>query len=129
MDMIERLYATTAECAGSRAATGAIDRRRPAIALPPSTIERPFSWVMRLLPPQRRKAVYALYTFCCEVDDIADGEASPSLKQILLMNWRSEIACLYGGRPRHAVTIALTKAILFTVCDVTIFSPLSMARR
>jgi phytoene synthase len=55
--------------------------------------------------------VYALYTFCCEVDDIADGEASPSLKQILLTNWRSEIACLYGGRPRHAVTIALTKAI------------------
>jgi len=55
--------------------------------------------------------VYALYTFWCEVDDIADGEASPSLKQIFLMSWRSEIACLYGGRPRHAVTIALTKAI------------------
>src|SRR5215469_5045605 len=116
MDTIERLYAPTAEPVSSEEVTGAIDRRGYAIALPPielrpGTIERPFSWVMHLLPPQRRKAVYALYTFCCEVDDIADGEASPSLKQILLMSWRSEIACLYGGRPRHAVTIALTKAI------------------
>ena len=116
MDTIERLYAPTAERASSEAVTAAIDRRGYAIASPPielrpGTIERPFSWVMHLLPPQRRKAVYALYNFCCEVDDIADGEASPSLKQILLTNWRSEIACLYAGRPRHAVTIALTKAI------------------
>jgi len=51
--------------------------------------------------------MYALYAFCREVDDIADGDASRSLKQTLLLNWRSEIALLYGGRPRHAVTMAV----------------------
>jgi phytoene synthase len=33
------------------------------------------------------------------------------LKQILLSNWRSEIAHLYAGRPRHAATIGLYKGV------------------
>jgi presqualene diphosphate synthase len=66
---------------------------------------------MQLLPVRRREAMYALYAFCREVHDIADGEASRSLKQTLLLNWRSEIAHLYAGRPRHAVTLGLNKAI------------------
>jgi len=64
-----------------------------------------------LLPVQRRQALCALYAFCREVDDIADGEASHALKQTLLANWRGEIALLYGGRPRNAVTLGLSKAV------------------
>jgi len=33
-----------------------------------------FYWAMRLLPQHRRNAMYAVYAFCREVDDIADGE-------------------------------------------------------
>jgi phytoene synthase len=55
--------------------------------------------------------MYALYAFCRELHDIAGGEASRSLKQTLLLNWRSEIAHLYEGRPRHVVTRGLTEAI------------------
>jgi phytoene/squalene synthetase len=57
---------------------------------------------MQLLPVQRREAMYALYAFCREVGDIADGKASPSLKQALLLNWRSEIAHLF-----HCHTLAI----------------------
>jgi squalene synthase HpnD len=66
---------------------------------------------MHLLPIQRRQALSALYAFCREVDGIADGEASHALKQTLLSNWRGEIAHLYGGRPRNAVTLGLSKAV------------------
>ena len=66
---------------------------------------------MRLLSARRREAMCALYAFCREVGDIADGEASRSLKQILLLNWRSEIADLLAGRPRHEVTRGLSEAI------------------
>ena len=66
---------------------------------------------MQLLPARRREAIYTLYDFCREVDDIADGDASRPLKQILLLNWRSEIALLYAGRPQHPVTRALAEAI------------------
>ena len=70
-----------------------------------------FLWPMQLLPVRRREAMYALYDFCREVDDIVDGEASRSSKQTLLLNWRSEIAHLYAGRPQHAVTRGLNDAI------------------
>jgi presqualene diphosphate synthase len=66
---------------------------------------------MQLLPVQRREAMYALYAFWREVGDIADGKASRSLKQALLLNWRSEIAHLFAGRPRHDVTRGLSEAI------------------
>ena len=70
-----------------------------------------FLWPTQLLPARRREAMNALYTFCGEVGDIADSEASRSLKQILLLNWRSEIADLFAGRPRHEVTRGLSEAI------------------
>jgi hypothetical protein len=55
--------------------------------------------------------MYALCAFYQEVKDIADGEATPSLKRALLAEWRSEIALLYAGRPRHLVTRAVHEAV------------------
>jgi phytoene synthase len=66
---------------------------------------------MQLLPVQRRMAIRALHAFYREVDDIADGGASRSLKQILLANWRSEIGLLFAGRPQHDVTRPLSEPI------------------
>ncbi len=39
-----------------------------------------FYWGMRLLPRRRRDGMYAVYAFCREVDDIADGEQPVSEK-------------------------------------------------
>jgi phytoene/squalene synthetase len=80
-------------------------------ALRPPAADSSFSWAIQLLPAQRRRALRALYAFCREVDDVADGEASHALKETLLGKWRGEIAHLYGGRPRNAVTLGLSKAV------------------
>ena len=111
MDTIEHLYAPTLEPARGDAVISVSDCKDHAIALRPGTTESSFSWAMRLLPAERRDAASAVYSFYREVDGIVDGGASPSLTQILFMNWRSEIARLYGGRPRHPVTLGLSKAI------------------
>jgi squalene synthase HpnD len=111
MDTIEPLYAPIAERASRDAAIGAPDYKDNPVALRPAAAGSSFSWGMQLLPAQRRQALRALYAFCREVDDIADGEASHALKQTLLSNWRGEIAHLYGGRPRNAVTLGLSKAV------------------
>jgi squalene synthase HpnD len=66
---------------------------------------------MRLLPTPRRRSMYALYAFCREVHDIADGDAAPSLKRALLSQSRGEIALLYCGRLRHIVTRALHEPV------------------
>jgi phytoene synthase len=67
-----------------------------------------FYWAMRLLPPEKRDAMFAIYAFCREVDDIADGEDTPEIKRAKLQRWREEIDNLYDGTPAHLVGRALT---------------------
>jgi presqualene diphosphate synthase len=66
-----------------------------------------FYWAMRLLPKHRRNGMYAVYAFCREVDDIADGEQPVERKIAALAAWREEIEVLYAGQPRHLVAQAL----------------------
>jgi presqualene diphosphate synthase len=70
-----------------------------------------FYWAMRLLPRHRREGMYALYAFCREVDDIADGVLPVVDKIAALVGWRGEIEALYTGRPRHLVTRALSEPL------------------
>jgi len=111
MDTIEHSYAPTLEYANRDAEIAAPDDKDNTTASGSRPAGTLFSWAMPFLPAQRRKALYALSTFWRQTDDIANGNASASLKQILFMDWRSEIARLYGGTPRHAVTLGLSKAV------------------
>jgi phytoene synthase len=61
----------------------------------------------RFLPPQRRRAITALYAFCREVDDVVDEVADPGVARLKLAWWRREIAAVFGGRPQHPVAQAL----------------------
>jgi presqualene diphosphate synthase len=70
-----------------------------------------FYWAMRLLPRDRRNGMYAIYAFCREVDDIADGERPVEHKLAALAGWREEIEALYDGGPRHLVARALSGPI------------------
>ncbi len=70
-----------------------------------------FYGAMRLLPRRRQAAMYAIYAFCREVDDIADGTSSRAEKLAGLEQWRQQIDELYAGRPRHPVTRALQEPI------------------
>src|SRR5690606_29940232 len=59
------------------------------------------------LPPERRKAITALYAFCREVDDTVDDCHELSVANAKLAWWRQELANLYKGSPTHPVTKAL----------------------
>ncbi len=66
---------------------------------------------MRVLPPDRRRAMYAIYAFCREVDDIADEPGQPDDKRAALAEWRAEIARLYAGRPARPTARALLQPV------------------
>lgn len=70
-----------------------------------------FLWGMRLLPRPRREAMYAIYAFCREVDDIADEGGSPEQKLRDLAAWRAEIDALYAGHPTRPTTRALLRPV------------------
>ena len=67
---------------------------------------------MRVLPEDRRDAMFAIYAFCRAVDDIADGDAPDSAKLQALEVWRERIDGMYAGRPSDdPVVRALTPAV------------------
>lgn len=62
---------------------------------------------MRILSKTRREAMYAIYAFCREVDDIADEGGAPGEKRAALNAWRQEIDWLYRGAPQTPTGLAL----------------------
>jgi phytoene synthase len=55
--------------------------------------------------------MYAIYAFCREVDDVADGDAPLATKLAELAGWRREIEALFAGRPGRPTTLALADPI------------------
>ena len=58
-----------------------------------------FYTAMRLLPKERREAMYAVYAFCRAVDDVADDGGPRDLRAAELDGWRADIDALYAGDP------------------------------
>lgn len=70
---------------------------------------------MKILPPARRDAMYAIYAFCRVVDDIADEEGRDfTAKQIELEAWRQRIAALYE---RAEADSPITRTLLTAIQD------------
>jgi len=63
-----------------------------------------FYWAMRMMSSERRKAMYGIYAFCREVDDIADGPEPDAEKRRRLDAWRAEIAEIYDGKRPSVLT-------------------------
>ncbi len=66
---------------------------------------------MRVLPPDRRAAMYAVYAFCRMVDDIADAPGALDEKLRGLAAWRDRVAGLYAGESDGPVTRVLGQAV------------------
>lgn len=69
-----------------------------------------FYYSFLFLPPERRRAITALYAYCREVDDVVDECTDAGVARAKLAWWRDEIGKLYAGKPNHPVTLALAPA-------------------
>jgi len=58
-----------------------------------------FYYSFLFLPPERRRAITALYAFCREVDDAVDEPSDASVARATLTWWRGEVARLLLRRP------------------------------
>ena len=70
-----------------------------------------FYYAFLFLPPDRRRAITALYAFCREVDDVVDEAADPQVAGAKLAWWRQEVGRTFAGDPQHPVTRALQPAL------------------
>jgi phytoene synthase len=72
-----------------------------------------FYLAMRCLPAPRRDALFAIYAFCREVDDIADDVGPSTAERAAgLAAWRRRIDALYDGRPACPITRALAPGVV-----------------
>ncbi len=67
---------------------------------------------MRILPRAQRHAMFEIYAFCRQVDDIADSSGPRSARREQLDCWRADIQALYAERP-----VARTRGLIAPVRD------------
>jgi phytoene synthase len=70
-----------------------------------------FYYSFLFLPPERRRAITALYAFCREVDDIVDECTDVGVARTKLAWWRIQLAALYEGNADHPVAQALVPVV------------------
>jgi squalene synthase HpnD len=58
-----------------------------------------FYAAMRILPRAQRDAMFQIYSFCRQVDDIADSDGAREDRLDALQQWREDIDALYAGNP------------------------------
>ncbi len=66
-----------------------------------------FYYAFLFLPPERRRAITALYAFCREVDDVVDECKESSVARMKLAWWRTQVDALFTGHAEHPVMKAL----------------------
>lgn len=70
-----------------------------------------FYMPMRLMPRQRRAAIFAVYAVARALDDIADGPQPAAEKRAALDAWRAELDAVYRGTPATPLGRALAVSV------------------
>jgi phytoene synthase len=70
-----------------------------------------FYYSFLFLPPERRRAITALFAFCREVDDVVDECTDAGVARTKLAWWRNQVAAIYGSAPQHPVAQALVPVV------------------
>jgi len=70
-----------------------------------------FYYSFKFLPPDKRRAITALYAFCREVDDVVDECSDANVARTTLNWWRGEVSEIYSGHPQHPVCQALVPIV------------------
>ncbi len=70
-----------------------------------------FYYSFMFLPPDKRRAIIALYAFCREVDDVVDECSDENVARTTLAWWRGQVVAIYHGMPQHPVCQALAPMV------------------
>lgn len=74
-----------------------------------------FNAAMRILPRQRREAMFEIYSFCRAVDDIADEAGPRHARRQALAKWRRDISALYNGGNKQTSAPARLRGLALAI--------------
>lgn len=71
-----------------------------------------FYWALKLLPADKRDAMFRVYAFCREVDDIADGNDAAATKVARLNDYRDQVEAVFAGGDAELASIIDLKPVI-----------------
>ncbi len=71
-----------------------------------------FFWGMKILNPQKKRAMFSVYAFCRIVDDIADDLKNINIKKTQLKEWKKKIEDIYQNKQ---VTSSIEKELKHSI--------------
>lgn len=64
-----------------------------------------------LMPPTKRRSIWALYAWCRRTDELVDGLNADATTAETLQNWEEELELIFSGYPSHPTDLALADTV------------------
>jgi 15-cis-phytoene synthase len=65
----------------------------------------------KLMPVQKRRAIWAIYVWCRRTDELVDGADSANTTNATLDDWESQLEDLFAGKPQDDFDVALVDTL------------------
>jgi phytoene synthase len=75
----------------------------------------------RLMTPEKRRAIWAIYVWCRRTDELVDGPNASRITPAALDRWEERLEALFEGRPYDALDAALTDTVARFPVDIQPF--------
>lgn len=84
-----------------------LDASYAACRLVASQAASSFPWTFRVLPPEKRRGMEALYAFARKTDDLGDSDAPLESKRLVLRQWRANFLAALTGDTQDSLLPAV----------------------
>jgi len=64
-----------------------------------------------LMPPEKRRAIWAIYVWCRRTDELVDGPRSEQTTNATLDEWEQQLESLFAGQPIADADVALVDSL------------------
>lgn len=82
-----------------------------------------------LMPPEKRRAIWAIYVWCRRTDELVDGARAQFTTEATLDDWEADLESIFAGHPVHDVDVALVDTLNRFPIDIEPFRDMIAGQR
>ncbi|MFM7427220.1 MAG: 15-cis-phytoene synthase CrtB [Elainella sp.] len=82
-----------------------------------------------LMPPAKRRAIWAIYVWCRRTDELVDGPRSEQTTNATLDEWEQQLELLFAGHPTEDADVALVDTLEHFPIDIQPFRDMIAGQR
>lgn len=82
-----------------------------------------------LMPPAKRRAIWAIYVWCRRTDELVDGPQAATTTMATLDEWEARLEDIFAGHPHDGMDLALTATLEQYPLDIQPFRDMIAGQR